>query len=191
VGECLSYATPRQVLNWNQFKERFRKAHIPIGLMTLIRDKFINLKEGSMTIVEYLDKFNTLSCYAPEDTDTKAKKKHRFLNGLHVDLQSILVAVPYPNLEALINAAIMVEDKRKTTFENCKRNMLQQQGGPSSSRSRSMPPPRPVPQPQRTSPSTPHPSNTNYNPQTVVPCTGGSNTNPRNNPNTRAPASGC
>jgi hypothetical protein len=156
-----------------------------------MRDKFINLKQGSMTVVEYLDKFNTLSRYAPEDTDTEAKKKHRFLNGLHVDLQSILVAVPYPDLEALVDAAIMVEDKRKTTFENCKRKMLPQQGGPSSSRSRSMPPPRPAPQPQRTSPSAPHPSNTNYNPQTVVPRTRGSNTNPRNNPNTYAPASAC
>jgi hypothetical protein len=101
-----------QVLNWNQFKERFRKAHIPTGLMTLMRDKFINLKQGGMSVVEYLDKFNTLSRYAPEDTDTdtEAKKKHHFLNGLHVEMQSILVAVPYPDLEALVDAAIMVEE---------------------------------------------------------------------------------
>jgi hypothetical protein len=136
-----------QVLNWNQFKERFRKAHIPTGLMTLMRDKCINLKQGSMTVVEYLDKFNTLSCYAPEDTDTEAKKKHRFLNSLHVEMQSMLVAVPYPDLEALVDAAIMVEEKCKTVFENRKRNMLQQQGGSSSSRSHSLPPPRPAPQP--------------------------------------------
>jgi hypothetical protein len=132
-----------QVLNWNQFKERFRKTHIPTGLMTLMRDKFINLKKGGMSVVEYMDKFNTLARYAPEDTDTEAKKKHRFLNGLHVEMQSILVAVPYPDLEALVDAAIMVEEKCKTEFENRKRKMLQQQGGSSNSRSRSMPPPRP------------------------------------------------
>jgi hypothetical protein len=117
--------------------------------MTLIREKFINLKQGSMTVVEYLDKFNTLSHYAPEYTDTKAKKKHYFLNGLHVEMQSILVAVPYPDLEALVDAAIMVEEKRKMVFENRKPKLLQQQGGSSSSRSRSLPPPRPAPQPQR------------------------------------------
>jgi hypothetical protein len=179
------------VLNWNQFKERFRKTHIPTGLMTLMRDKFIKLKQGGMSVVEYLDKFNTLSRYAPEDTDTEAKKKHCFLNGLHVEMQSILVAVPYPDLEALVDAAIMVEEKRKTAFENRKRKMLQQQGGTSSSRSRSLPPPRPAPQPQRTPPSAPRPTNTNSNRQPVVPRTGGSNTNPRNNPNTRTQASGC
>jgi hypothetical protein len=94
-----------------------------------MRGKFINLKQGSMTVIEYLDKFNTLSRYASEDTNTEAKKKHRFLNGLHVEVQSILVAIPYPDLEALVDAAIMVDDKRKTMFENYKHKMLQQQGG--------------------------------------------------------------
>jgi hypothetical protein len=144
-----------------------------------------------MSVVEYLDKFNTLSRYAPEDTDTEAKKKHRFLNGLHVEMKSILVVVPYPNLEALVDAAIMVEEKRKTAFENRKRKMLQQQGESSSSRSRSLPPPGPAPQPQRTPPSAPHPTNTHYNHPPVVPRTGGNNTNPRKNPNTRTLASGC
>jgi hypothetical protein len=144
-----------------------------------------------MTVVEYLDKFNTLSRYALKDTDTEAKKKHRFLNGLHVEMQSILVAVPCPDLEALVDDAIMVEEKGKTAFENRKRKMLQQQGGSSSSRSRSLPPPRPTPQTQRTPPSAPHPTNTNYNYQPDVPLTRGSNKNPRNNPNTRTQASGC
>jgi hypothetical protein len=156
-----------------------------------MRDKFINLKQGGMSVVEYMDKFNTLSCYAPEDTDTEAKKKHHFLNGLHVEMQTILVAVPYPDLEALVDAAIMVEEKCKTTFENRKRKMLQQQGGSSSSRSRSMPPPRPAPQPRRTPPSAPRPTNTNYNRQPAAPRTGGNNTNPHNNPNAHPQASGC
>jgi hypothetical protein len=156
-----------------------------------MRDKFINLKQGGMSVVEYMDKFNTLARYAPEDTDTETKKKHRFLNGLHVEMQSILVAIPYPDLEALVDAAIMVEEKCKMAFENRKRKMLQQQGGSSSSRSRSMPPPRPAPQPQRTPPSVPRPTNTNYNRQPAAPRAGGNNANPCNNPNTRPQASGC
>jgi hypothetical protein len=155
-----------------------------------MRDKFINLKQGGMSVVEYLDNFNTLSRYAPEDIDTKAKKKHRFLNGLHVEMQSILLAIPYPDLEALVDAAIMVEEKRKTAFENHKHKMLQQQGGSGISMSHSLPPPRPTPQPQRTPPSAPRPTNPNYNHQLAAPHTEGNNTNPHNNPNTRPQASG-
>jgi hypothetical protein len=57
-----------------------------------------------------------------------------------------LVAVPYNDLEAMVDAAIMVEDKNKAARESRKRRMMSQ-GGPSSQRSRSMPPSRSAPPP--------------------------------------------
>jgi hypothetical protein len=101
------------VINWEEFKAKFRKTHIPSGLIKLMKDKFMNLRQGSMSVVEYMDKFTTLSRYAPEDTDTEEKKKDRFLNGLHDEMQSILVDVPYPDLNSMVDASIMVESKRK------------------------------------------------------------------------------
>jgi hypothetical protein len=92
-----------------------------------------------MSVVEYLDKFTALGRYAPGDTDTDAKKRERFLNGLHEELQTYLVIVPYPDLEAMVDATIMVEDKRKAALESRKRRMMMQ-GGSSSQRSRSLPP---------------------------------------------------
>ncbi|KAK1693105.1 hypothetical protein QYE76_009802 [Lolium multiflorum] len=43
-----------------------------------------------MTVVEYRDKFLTLSRYAPDETDTTDKRKERFLNGLHDEMQTVL-----------------------------------------------------------------------------------------------------
>ncbi|KAK1649977.1 hypothetical protein QYE76_067782 [Lolium multiflorum] len=125
------------VINWEEFKAKFRKTHIPSGLIKLMKDKFMNLRQGSMSVVEYMDKFTTLSRYAPEDTDTEEKKKDRFLNGLHDEMQSILVVVPYPDLESLVDASIMVESKRKNAFENRKRKAMMQQGSSSTQRPRS------------------------------------------------------
>jgi hypothetical protein len=85
-----------------------------------MKDKFTNLKHGGMSMVEYLDKFTTLARYAPEDNNTDAKKKDHFLNGLYEEMQSILVEVPYPDLELLVEAAIMVESKRKMAYESLK-----------------------------------------------------------------------
>ncbi|KAK1642659.1 hypothetical protein QYE76_060464 [Lolium multiflorum] len=115
------------VITWEEFTTKFRKAHIPTGLIKMKRDEFFNLKQNNSSVVDYLDKFNTLARYAPQDTDTDEKKRDRFMNGLHEEIQSILVAVPYADLEALVDAAIMVESKRKAAYENRKRKMLQQQ----------------------------------------------------------------
>jgi hypothetical protein len=48
-----------QVMTWEAFKTKFRKAHIPSGLIKIMRDKFLNLKQGGMSVPEYLDKFTT------------------------------------------------------------------------------------------------------------------------------------
>ncbi|KAK1645818.1 hypothetical protein QYE76_063623 [Lolium multiflorum] len=131
----------------------------------------------------------------PPDTDTDEKKRDRFLNGLHKEIKSILVVVPYPDLEALVDAAIMVESKRKAAFETCKRKMQQQQSGPNNAKFRSPPPSRPVHQPQRTPASVPdyRPNNNNANRQAMQQRSGGGsyNNNPRNNPTARTPGDGC
>src|SRR5664279_777404 len=102
-----------------------------------MRDKFIHLKQGGMTVGEYLEKFTTLARYAPQDIDTEAKKMERFLNGLHDEIQCVLVVMPYTDLESLADAAIMMEHKRKISYDNRKRKQMMQQGGSSNQRPRS------------------------------------------------------
>ncbi|KAK1616020.1 hypothetical protein QYE76_021537 [Lolium multiflorum] len=42
-----------------------------------------------MSVVEYRDRFLTLSRYAPDETNTNEKRKERFLNGLHDEMQTV------------------------------------------------------------------------------------------------------
>jgi hypothetical protein len=113
----------------------------------MMRDKFLNLKKGSMSVLEYLDKFTSWGRYAPNDIDSD-EKKERFLNGLHEEKHTYLVVVPYPYLEAMVDVAIMVEGKCKAAFESHKRRMMTQ-GGSSSQTSCTLPPSRHAPPPQR------------------------------------------
>ena len=71
-----------QALTWEEFSVKFHKYHIPQGVMNVMRDKFLKLKQGGMSVSKYWDEFTTLSRYAPNEVDTEDKKKERFLNGL-------------------------------------------------------------------------------------------------------------
>jgi hypothetical protein len=144
VGDVCAMQPEGQVMTWDAFKTKFRKSHIPSGLIKIMRDKFHNLKQKSMSATGYLDKFTSWGRYAPNDIDSDEKKKERFLNGLHEELQTYLVVVPYNDLEAIVDAAIMVEDKHKAARESHKRRLMSQ-GGPSCQRSRSLPPARSAP----------------------------------------------
>ncbi|KAK1680714.1 hypothetical protein QYE76_041562 [Lolium multiflorum] len=63
------------------------------------------------------------SKYAPDETDTTEKRKERFLNGLHDEMQLCLVNIPFADLEALVDSAIRMEGKR-TGQRKRKRRMM-------------------------------------------------------------------
>ncbi|KAK1632274.1 hypothetical protein QYE76_006589 [Lolium multiflorum] len=117
-----------QFMTWEDFKLKFSKYHVPPGLIKKMRDEFRELKQGRMTVVEYRDKFLTLSRYAPDETDTVEKRKERFLNGLHDEMQTVLVNIPFADLEALVDSAIQMEGKLNQANENRKRRMANQSG---------------------------------------------------------------
>ncbi|KAK1684236.1 hypothetical protein QYE76_045084 [Lolium multiflorum] len=50
-----------QFMTWADFKLKFSKYHVPPGLIKKMRDDFRELKQGRMTVVEYRDRFLTLS----------------------------------------------------------------------------------------------------------------------------------
>ncbi|KAK1686229.1 hypothetical protein QYE76_047077 [Lolium multiflorum] len=117
-----------QFMTWEDFKLKFSKYHVPPGLIKKMRDEFRELKQGRMTVVEYRDRFLTLSRYAPDETDTTEKRQERFLNELHDEMQTVLVNIPFADLEALVDSAIQMEGKLNQANENRKRRMMHQSG---------------------------------------------------------------
>ncbi|KAK1662829.1 hypothetical protein QYE76_050988 [Lolium multiflorum] len=117
-----------QMMTWADFKLKFSKYHVPPGLIKKMRDEFRELKQGRMSVVEYRDRFLTLSRYAPDETDTNEKRKERFLNGLHDEMQTVLVNIPFADLEALVDSSIQMEGKLHQANENRKRRMMNQSG---------------------------------------------------------------
>jgi hypothetical protein len=102
--------------------------------MTVKKEEFLALKQGSMSVSDYQDKFLQLSRYAPKDVNTDAKRKYRFLRGLVDPLQYHLMNHTFPTFQHLIDRAIMTEKKRRE-MEDRKRKISGPQPG-SSNRTR-------------------------------------------------------
>jgi hypothetical protein len=77
-----------EAITWEEFRDNFCGYHVPEGLMIVRKEEFLALKQGPLSVSEYMDKFMQLSRYAPEDVNTDAKRQYRFLRGL-VDPSSI------------------------------------------------------------------------------------------------------
>jgi hypothetical protein len=72
---------------WNEFKAHFCTHYVSRGTMKLKKKEFINLKQGSLPVNEYLNSFIQLARYAPYDINMDQKKHDMFLNGLNDDIQ--------------------------------------------------------------------------------------------------------
>jgi hypothetical protein len=118
---------------WQEFQESFRTHHIPAGVKKLKQKEFLALKQGNMTVSEYLDEFTHLSRYAPDEVSTDAKRQERFLDGLIGPLNYHLQSHTFPNFQMLLNKAICLENKRKELREQ--KRKFQSQGQSSSNTS--------------------------------------------------------
>ena len=108
----------REEITWNNFKEQFRKYHIPAGIMKVKRREFLGLTQGSLSVSEYLHNFNHLACYSLYDVATEERKVDRFLGRLNQHLKSALCMLDFPDFQSLVNKAIIAEREYKPMQDN-------------------------------------------------------------------------
>jgi hypothetical protein len=113
-------------INWNEFKAVFHSHLVPEGIMKLKKKEFQDLKQGSMTVSEYVTRFTQLSCYAPNDVDTNEKRQDCFLNGLNDGLAYALEARDFENFQAMVNKALVLENRREILERKCKQERQSQ-----------------------------------------------------------------
>jgi hypothetical protein len=97
-----------------------RSHHVPKRIMKLKKKQFEYLKQGSMTVSEYVTRFTQLSRYAPNNVDTDEKKQECFLNGLNDRFAYALEARDFENFQGTVNKALVMENRRGITECKCK-----------------------------------------------------------------------
>jgi hypothetical protein len=62
------------VVNWDEFRTAFRARHIPEGLIERKLNEFLNLTQGTRTVLQYAQVFNYLCQYTGYHADNDARK---------------------------------------------------------------------------------------------------------------------
>jgi hypothetical protein len=101
-----------ETINWQEFKNIFRSHHVPLGVMKLKKKEFEDLKQGSMTVSEYVTRFTQLSHYAPDNVDTDEKKQDWFLSRLNDGLAYALEARDFINFQDMVDKTLVLENRR-------------------------------------------------------------------------------
>jgi hypothetical protein len=69
---------PEGVITWERFSEIFLEKYFSTYMEAEMEIKFLELKQGNMTVAEYEAKFTKLCRFVPEYVNTEVKKTRRF-----------------------------------------------------------------------------------------------------------------
>ena len=73
-------------MTWERFRELFEVKYITKAARVAKRKEFANLKQGDMSVDEYIRKFEELSRYAPHLVNTNELKVEQFVEGLRPEI---------------------------------------------------------------------------------------------------------
>ena len=73
-GNYQDAANELEAITCQEFVEKFHEYHILEGIMEIKAEEFRSLRQGPMTVNQYIRKFMKLARYAPEDVNFDKKK---------------------------------------------------------------------------------------------------------------------
>ncbi|WVZ93722.1 hypothetical protein U9M48_039679, partial [Paspalum notatum var. saurae] len=122
------YMVPRgpagHQVTWDEFRAAFRAHYLPPSLIELKQREFRALRQGNMSVLEYVQAFIRLSQVLPEDVNTDPRRATRPLDGFDPTPPTHL-GRSYDSFTELVDVAIDMEDRLNHAHEDRRRKDLQ------------------------------------------------------------------
>ena len=71
--------------------------------------EFLELKQGTMTVMVYVARFTELTCFADEYVAMDMAKVRRFENGLKLSIRGRIVGLRLQDMESMVGRALTIE----------------------------------------------------------------------------------
>ncbi|WVZ58292.1 hypothetical protein U9M48_008575 [Paspalum notatum var. saurae] len=107
-------------VTWDEFRVAFRAHYLPPSLIELKQREFRALRQGDMSVLEYVQAFIRLSQYSPEDVNTDPRRATRLLDGFDPTLLTHL-GRSYDSFTELVDVAIDMEQRLHQAHEDQQR----------------------------------------------------------------------
>ena len=95
---------------WDRFTHLFLEKYYPKHLEKQMEIKFLELKQGNMSVAEYENKFSELSRFVPHYVDTEEKRAWRFQQGLKPWIQNKVAILEITTYATMVQKATIVEN---------------------------------------------------------------------------------
>ena len=96
-------------MTWEEFCELFIGKFFPASARHEKAREFLELKQGTMTMLEYVAKFTELACFANDYVATDLTKEWKFEDGLKLSIWGKIVGLLLQDLDSIVRTTMAIE----------------------------------------------------------------------------------
>ena len=95
--------------------------------------EFLELRQGTMTVMEYMARFTELVCFGDDYVATDMTKVRRFENGLKLSIRGKIVGLRLQDMDSMVGTALAREMDDAQDIRDASAGGKRKEGHPSSS----------------------------------------------------------
>ena len=96
-------------MTWAEFHDLFMGKYFPDTARHAKAQEFLELKQGAMTVIEYVARFTELARFADDYVATDVTKVRRFENGLKLPIQGRIVGLRLQDMDSMVRTTLTIE----------------------------------------------------------------------------------
>ena len=98
-----------EVMTWAEFQELFMGKYFPETARHAKAQEFLELKQGTMTVMDYVARFTELARFVDDYVATDVAKVRRFENGLRLSIRARIVGLRLQDIDSMVGTALTIE----------------------------------------------------------------------------------
>ena len=95
-----------EAMTWAEFQELFMGTYFPEVAKA---QKFLELKQGAMTVMDYVTRFTELARFVDDYVATNLAKVRRFENGLKLSIRARIVELRLQDMDFMVGTTLTIE----------------------------------------------------------------------------------
>ena len=125
-------------MTWAEFHELFMSKYFSATARHAKAQDFLELKQGTMTVMEYVTKFTKLARFADNYVVIDMAKVRKFENGLKLSIRGKIVGLLLQDMDSMVKTAMTIEREIEDarSIRDASANAKRKENEPSSSNSR-------------------------------------------------------
>ena len=102
-----------EVMTWAEFQELIMGKYFPDTARHAKAQEFLELKQGAMTVMDYVARFIELARFANDYVATDMEKVRRFENGMKLSIRARIVSLRLQDMDSMVGTALTIKREIK------------------------------------------------------------------------------